>query len=429
MRRTRFFTPTTAHSKPVVTKTTGHSLLLAGVDMGYGHLRAAWALAERLQIPVTRVDQPPIARPGETRLWGGVRQAYEQLSRLSQNPVIGWAFLRLLDRITRIEPIGPAGSAIQPDSAARRVDGLIDRGMGGGLAKNLEKSDTGLLTTFYAPALAVDRLADVPVHCVVTDTDIHRVWAPVDGAQSRIRYLVPTRAAFDRLLAYGVRRDAITRTGFPLPPSLEDRCEALLDRRLQRLQRGPNSGPPRVTYAVGGAGAQAGRARRILRALADPLRARMMTLTLVAGTRTAVAGRFRRWCRHELGGHWQPFVEIVDGDDFETYYRTFNRALERTDALWTKPSELVFYAALGLPLILDDPVGSHEHANAGWILEAGAGVVRPKPEAIRADIERWIGDGTLAKCANVGFQKLPRGGSGAIAAACSTTLNKDLTVS
>jgi UDP-N-acetylglucosamine:LPS N-acetylglucosamine transferase len=397
--------------------------------MGYGHLRAAWALADRLEVPVTRVDRPPIARPGESRLWGGVRHAYEQLSRLAQSPVAGWAFLKLLDRITRIEPIGPPGSALRPDLAARRLDRLIEQGMGSGLAGNLVETEKGLLTTFYAPALAVDRLADVPVHCVVTDTDIHRVWAPLDGTQSRIRYLVPTRQAFHRLLAYGVRRDAITHTGFPLPPELEDRSEALLDRRLQRLRGEPDSDPPRVTFAVGGAGAQDRRARQILRALSGALRTGTITLTLVAGTRKAVARRFRRWCSRELGGNWNSFVEIIEEEDFESYYRAFNRTLERTDALWTKPSELVFYAALGLPLILDDPVGSHEHGNARWILEAGAGVVRPKPEALRTDIEGWIGDGTFAKCATAGFRALPRGGSAAIAAACSIALNTDLTVS
>ena len=31
----------------------------------------------------------------------------------------------------------------------------------------------------------------MPVFCVVTDTDIHRVWAPLDGDRSRVRYLVP----------------------------------------------------------------------------------------------------------------------------------------------------------------------------------------------------------------------------------------------
>jgi hypothetical protein len=154
-----------------------------------------------------------------------------------------------------------------------------------------------------------------------------------------------------------------------------------------------------------------------------------LALTLVAGTRKAVATRFRRWCRRELGDGWESFVEIVEADDFETYYRRFNSALERTDMLWTKPSELVFYAALGLPLILDDPVGSHEHANASWILEAGAGVVRPIPQEILADIEDGIREGTFATCAIAGFEHLPQDGATAIAVACSIPLNKDLTAS
>ena len=37
--------------------------------------------------------------------------------------------------------------------------------------------------------------------------------------------------------------------------------------------------------------------------------------------------------------------------------------------LWTKPSEMTFYAALGIPLILAPPLGAHERYNRRWALE------------------------------------------------------------
>ena len=33
--------------------------------------------------------------------------------------------------------------------------------------------------------------------------------------------------------------------------------------------------------------------------------------------------------------------------------------LRETDVLWTKPSELCFYPALGIPLIMSAPLGAH----------------------------------------------------------------------
>jgi UDP-N-acetylglucosamine:LPS N-acetylglucosamine transferase len=279
----------------------------------------------------------------------------------------------------------------------------------------------------------VDRWSDAPVFCVVTDTDVHRVWAPYNGPTSRVQYLVPSSSTGDRIRSYGVRSENVLVTGFPLPPSLERDAERNLQGRLERLSGIRFSGvrdadsTPLLTFAVGGAGAQAERGRQLLRALVQPLRAGALRLALVAGTRPRLAARFRKWCKREVGEDWSRVVEILEATSFESYYRRFNSLLERTDTLWTKPSELVFYAALGLPLILDNPVGAHERANTRWVLDAGAGVFRPSQARIRQGLERWFADGTLAECARSGYSKLPRGGVGAIAEKCSILVNKNLT--
>jgi UDP-N-acetylglucosamine:LPS N-acetylglucosamine transferase len=230
-----------------------------------------------------------------------------------------------------------------------------------------------------------------------------------------------------------VRKENIVVTGFPLPPTLEHRAETNLEQRVERLAGIRCSGVrdadrvPLLTFAVGGAGAQAERGRQLLRALKQPLRAGALRLALVAGTRPRLGARFRQWCVSEFGEDWRGAVEVLEADSFEPYYRRFNKLLERTDLLWTKPSELVFYAALGLPLILDDPVGAHEKANARWVIGHGAGVVSPAPARIWPDLERWFAEGALAGCARSGFENLPRGGANAIRDQCSIPLNKDLT--
>ncbi len=381
--------------------------------MGYGHLRAAWALADRLGVPVRRADCAPLANAADRRLWWASREGYERLSRLSQHPLFGPPFSALLQRLTAIHPSGTTSDASRADGATRFLDRRIERGFGAALCRHLVASASPLVTTFYAPALAADRFTTAQVFCIVTDSEVHRVWAPAEAGDSRIRYLVPAPATAARLITYGVAPANITVTGFPLPAALENRADGLLERRLQRLA-GTGDGPPLVTFAVGGAGAQAVRARRLLESLEGPLRHGAVRLALVAGLRKGLARRFRRWVA-EVGVDRHPeAVTIVEADSFEVLYRRFNLLLERTDALWTKPSELSFYAALGLPLILDDPVGDHERANARWVEQAGGGRPRPTGRDQGTALMGWLSDGTLAGCATHGFAGLQRGGTDTI---------------
>ena len=381
--------------------------------MGYGHLRAAWPLAEQLGVPVSRADLAPYAGASERIAWKTIKRLYERLSRMSQNRVPGHPFLLLLDRLTAINALTPSGGARRPDRAVRLLAGLIGIGFGETMSGALDRTGASLLTTFYAPALAADRQSSSKIFCVVTDSDIHRVWAPANGTESRIHYLVPTPATANRLVSYGVQKNRIECTGFPLPPRLTANAVKALDRRLGGLDGG-RAAPPRITLAIGGAGAQAGRARELLYELGEHLRAGELRLALVAGLRHRLARRFRRWIEAELGSSCDA-VEVLEAEDFGALYSRFNELLERTDVLWTKPSELSFYAALGLPMILDDPVGAHEHANAHWLLEAGAALNRPASGEAGSEISSWLADGTLARCARRGYESLPRGGTEAIA--------------
>ena len=56
--------------------------------MGYGHMRAAHALASELGTEILQVDRPPLVAPEELRLWSASRRAYEITSRASQLPVV-----------------------------------------------------------------------------------------------------------------------------------------------------------------------------------------------------------------------------------------------------------------------------------------------------------------------------------------------------
>ncbi len=199
---------------------TAQGPAVVAVDMGYGHLRAATPLAEQLGSEVLHVDRPPIVAAEEERLWRRVRSAYETVSRLSQIPVVGAPLRYLLDWTTNIPRLHPYRDLSAPTSGVLTLERLIRRNLGQGLVHYLRETGAPLLTTFYSPAIVADRAGLDRIFCVVTDTDLNRVWAPVQPRETRIRYLVPTRRAARRLQAYGVPPERITFTGFPLPDSL-----------------------------------------------------------------------------------------------------------------------------------------------------------------------------------------------------------------
>ncbi len=415
---------------------------LVAVDMGYGHLRAAHALAPALGVPVLELDRPPLASAGEQRRWRRARAAYEALSRSSQAPVVGRPLRSLLDGLTSIPQLYPVRDQSAPTMAVRMLEAMARRGFGRGLVDRLHDRDATLVTTFYAPAVIADLFGHRRIVCVVTDADINRVWVSRRPARSTVHYCVPSERALRRLRAFGVSRERIHLTGFPLPAELSGGSDlatlrANLAARLVRLDRkgtfrgqarqelehflGPlpaaeNGVPPLLTFAVGGAGAQLGIARRFLPSLRRPLEQGLLRLALVAGLRPDAARRFERWVGEAgLGGLLGAGVEVLCEPDFPAYFRRFNALLARTDILWTKPSEMSFYGALGIPLIFSWPVGVHERVNRRWALQRGAGFKQDAPEIAWEWLREWLDDGTLAGAAWAGYLRLPKFGTTQIA--------------
>jgi hypothetical protein len=136
-----------------------------------------------------------------------------------------------------------------------------------------------------------------------------------------------------------------------------------------------------------------------------------MRLALVAGTRPQVREVFEE-AVHDSGLQEAlgDSVEILFEPDVEQYVRSMNRLLARTDVLWTKPSELCFYAALGIPLICAAPVGMHERVNRRWVREQGAGFKQRDPRFAGDWITDLLEDGSLASAAWSGFMRLPKFG-------------------
>lgn len=411
--------------------------------MGYGHLRPAQTLSDYLEAPIWRADRPPLATAKEELIWSSVRQVHEGLSKVTNLPGrLGETMHGLMNLVTRIDPLHSDRDFSKPTTGVLALDALINKGVGRNLVHKLRKSGTPLLTTYYATAIIGDKAGLDRVYCVVTDSDINRVWAPINAASTRIFYFAPSHRVVNRLRAYGVPESRIAMTGFPLPVELlgdehSTVARQNLARRLVRLDPGESftreqrddigkvvgslssdqrGQPPLLTFAVGGAGAQHYLSDQFLSSLREPIQQGRLRLALVAGTRRDVKHRFEKQIdRYGLGSALGYQLHILFEPDFVSYYRKFNQLLAETDILWTKPSELSFYAALGIPLILATPLGTHEMYNRRWLIERGAALDQ-RPPALAADwLREWLNEGVLANAAWAGFSRLPRSGTYQIA--------------
>ena len=387
-------------------------------------------------------DRAPLAGPVERRRWERLRGQYEWVSRVSGWPMIGRLMRRLLNWATHIAPLHPERDQSRPSFAAKYFKKQVLRGgLGRDLVDFLESQGGPLFTSFYAPAIAADYLGREDAFCLVTDSDVNRVWAPVDAKATRINYLVPTPRTRRRLMAYGVPAERIRVTGFPLP----DRCvggpdrailRGDLARRIRRLDPSctfrrdhgrmieaelghdlsGTAPPPLLTFAVGGAGAQKEIAAAFLPGLLPQIRAGAIRLCLIAGIREEVRRYFmdllRKVDAESLLGEG---IEVFHAPDIVSYFDGFDARMRETDILWTKPSELAFYAGLGIPILMAPPVGVHERYNGRWLTEHGAGIPQHRPKHTEQWLLNLLADGKLAGAAWSGFTRLPNRGLYAIA--------------
>ena len=109
----------------------------------------------------------------------------------------------------------------------------------------------------------------------------------------------------------------------------------------------------------------------------------------------------------EVGTYIRCLCELTK----KTHFEKFNEMLHTTDILWTKPSELSFYTALGLPIIIAPPIGAQEVFNEKWLVRMGTGIQQENPEYTNEWLFEWINNGILAEAAWEGLNEAPKFGT------------------
>lgn len=416
---------------------------IISVDMGYGHQRAAYPLKDLVPDRIVTANNDPIIPDADTVLWERARMFYETVSRLKEVPVVGRFTFDLYDKLQHIAPFFPFRDLSRPTYSVRRLRRLIKKkGFGRSLVEYVGDSTLPVITTHFIPAL-VFHYHGREVYCVVTDTDIHRVWTPRNPRQSCVTYLSPCRHASLRLQEYGVPQHRIIETGFPLPKeNIGERRSILHHDLIARLVNlDPNgvffenyrgvireklfsedSSPPTtfkdlkkhanhpltITYAVGGAGAQADIALRMIKAYERRLREDRIKINIAVGKNEDLKELLVREAqRIGLGNQIDRNITVLYGDTFDVYFEIMNRALRTTDILWSKPSELSFYTALGLPFVMAPHIGAHEKFNRNWLSHIGSGYSQEDPDHADEWLTYGLEDGQLARAALQGYLYAP----------------------
>jgi len=399
---------------------------LIAADMGYGHQRAAYPLMDIAKdnqiVSINNYDGVP---EWEQKYWENSLKSYEQISRLKKIPLLGSLVFSVMDAFQKIDPFYPKRDLSKPTTQEKFFYRVVKKGLGKDLVEKLNKTNLPFLTTFFVAAyFAEAQKYNGDIYCVICDTDASRSWANLDSDDTRVIYLLPSEKVRERFLMYGVPEKNLIVTGFPLPKeNIGENKEILKADLAVRLSLLDTKGvyfekyssliknylpektvtrPLTITYAVGGAGAQKEIGLVILRNLKDKIVAGNLAVNLVAGNRPEIKKYFEDGIK-ELNLDTNINIKVIFDADKVGYFKKFNQALRSSDILWTKPSELSFYCALGLPIIMSQPVGSQEDFNHEWLINLGAGIDSYDPE----HVEEWLPDllesGRLARAAMDGF--------------------------
>ena len=400
------------------------------VDMGYGHQRTAYPLRflAPFQEAINANHYEGISK-NDRSIWQSSQGFYEAVSRFKRIPLIGQAVFTIFDKFQTIWSFYPKRDLSKPTISLRYNYNLIKKGWGCALIKELAKYPLPIVSTFFTPAfMAEENQYPNNIFCVVCDTDIARTWAPLKAKTSRIKYLTPNQRTTERLILYGVPKRNIFQTGYPLPKEniglqqeiaqedtknrllnldpkgrYRELYEPLIKKYLGPLPKTSNH-PLTICFAIGGAGAQSDIAVKIVKSLKNKIKNGEIKVAFSLGAKEKVKENIlKQLTCLKVADQINKNIILIFGKSINDYFQQFNQALRTTYVLWTKPSELSFYTALGLPIILAPTIGSQEESNRKWLLKMGSAIPQGDPNYTHQWLPDLIESGWLAEAALQGF--------------------------
>lgn len=338
-----FGLPAGEHTCPAAASNGVRRLLVLSVSAGSGHLRAAEAICARANAR----DMADVARHVDVMDYvsSGMRKLYTDwyLALVSRHPLL-WSFL-----YQRTHSANPQGVLERIRRASERWSTLR-------LTREIESAQPdAIICTHFLPAEILARLKRegrlrCPLWVQITDFDLHRLWVHrgVTG------YFVGNDEVAYRLRSLGVPASAIRVSGIPLMPAFSsppDRSECAAELGLD---------PRRKTVMLMGGGAGIGELAQIAQKLMES--GLDMQVIALAGKNRRALDALKTLAQRFPGR----LVAHGHTDKVE-------RLMACSDLVITKPGGLSTSEclAMGLPMILNQPIPGQEERNADYLLEQG----------------------------------------------------------
>ena len=422
-------------------KTKEKSFWLVGADMGYGHQRTAFPLKDfAKQNKIVNSNNYKGIPWKDKKIWEIARKSYEFISKAKKIPLIGGLAFAMFDKTQEIEKFYPKRNLSSPNFGIKENFFIIRNfHWGRHLIEKLNKKPDPLINTFFISAFMAEAFGyKGDIFCIICDADISRTWASLNPGASEIKYFAPTERVVERLKLYGVKQENIFFTGYPLPientgnkglnilkrdirhrlvnldPQKRylDQYGALIEKHIGRIPK-KSDHILTIMFAVGGAGLQTEIGIDLMKSFAREIKNKQIKIILSAGIKPNVRDYFIQQIKDlSLSASLaDKGIEIIFSEDIQTYFREFNAALRTTDILYTKPSELSFYAGLGIPIIMAPCVGSQEGFNQKWLLKIGAGMPQENPKYANQWIMDLLNSGWFARAAMQGFIRAENSGT------------------
>ncbi len=385
--------------------------MLVSSEMGLGHLRAMHCFEDYLEIRSVVHGQSIYSGFWARKSWSTVLRLYIFLSNSYRIPLIGSLLFGILSWMLRIKPL----SFKRSSRKATFQLWLLEKAISLGACRELDHyhKHQQVITSFYtAVSFYANHRPWVDVVCQVCDTDLSRVWVPRNPKAPNIHYIATCTRAFRRLRSYGVDKENITLGGFPFPHELVGGVDETVAKdnyknRLNRIRSFRNGGseadPIHIAYSIGGTGVLANIGMEAAKSLRDKVLANKIIITLIPPPTSGIT--------HDLLGFKETFfpacsnLRVAQTADHREYFRQFARIMANVDVLWTKPGELVFYSALGIPVVMARPIGPQEIANRNYLLSVGAGVDQDDPCKADMWLLNLIRSGQLERMAMAGWER------------------------
>lgn len=219
-------------------------------------------------------------------------------------------------------------------------------------------------------------LIDAPVHSVVTDYRVHRMWAQKNIAH----YYVASEATKDELAHFGIDKDKIEVSGIPIKPEFARPQELSKSELKEKL--GINPEIPMVLMMGGSLGL--GRFKEMAQALNEVKTP--VQMVCITGKNSAKKAELE-----ELGRQIKMPLTVLG------YADNVNEWMDACDVIVSKPGGLTTSEifARKLPMIILDPMPGLEEMLIPTIVGTGAALSVKGPEGAAHMIEQLCADTTM----------------------------------